>query len=131
MATLTLDTSLVELLDRFRGRVADARVTYPERAIVEVTDHEGRLWWLETWEATYSPTHPDELNGKTVAGASIDRHTEVLTVGFSDGTRFTVTPIPDEEDDAIENWDLFAPEGMVLIYGPRGRWKLADASKCN
>ena len=47
------------------------------------------------------------------------------------GTFFTVTPIPDEADDAIENWDLFTPEGLVLIYGPKRQWKLADASKCN
>jgi hypothetical protein len=87
--TITLDTSLVDLLDRFRGRITNARVT------------------------------------------GVHRQARVLTIGFSDGTNLTVASIHDDADDAVENWDLFSPEGLVLIYGPKGRWKLADASKCN
>jgi hypothetical protein len=93
-----------------------------------VTDAEGGLWRFATWEADYSPTDPEGLAGKTVVSADLDEPGGKLTIGFSDGTTFTVTPIPDEEDDAIENWELFTPEGLVLSYGPRGRWQLGKAT---
>jgi hypothetical protein len=51
----------------------------------------------------------------------------VLTVSFSDESFFTLTPIPDESDDAIENWEIFTPERLILAYGPRGRWLLGRA----
>jgi hypothetical protein len=128
MAFVTSGTSPAELMRRFRGRVTKAGLTYPERGRLQVTDAEGGLWRFATWEADYSPTDPEGLAGKTVVSADLDEPGGKLTIGFSDGTTFTVTPIPDEEDDAIENWELFTPEGLVLSYGPWGRWQLGKAT---
>lgn len=129
MATVTPDTSPAELLRRFRGAVADARLTYPERAAVDVEDDTGGKWHLTTWWAEYSPADPERLRGKTVVEADLGERPGQLTVGFSDGTAFTVTPVVDETKDAIQSWELFTPEGLVLSYGPFGRWSLGHASK--
>ena len=128
MSIVTPDTSPASLLARVRGPVTDAHLTYPERMQLDVTDAEGGLWNLISWEADYIPSDPEELRGKTVVSADLDARSETLTVDFSDGTGFALTPIPDEEDDAIENWELFTPEGLVLSYGPRGRWQLGKAT---
>jgi hypothetical protein len=126
MATMTSDASAAALLGRFRGRVTKARLTYPERAALDVTDHDGGHWYLATWDAEYLPGDPEVLHGKTVVGADLDEKSQVLTVDFSDGTAFSATPIAYDDED-VENWELFTPEGMVLTYGPRGRWRLGRA----
>jgi hypothetical protein len=128
MSIVIPETSPADLLARVRGSVKDARLTYPERVRFEVMDAHGGLWLLATWEAEYSPADPEELNGKTVVSAHLDDRSLVLTIGFSDGTSFTVTPIPDDDEGAIENWELFTPEGQVLRYGPWGRWHLGNAT---
>jgi hypothetical protein len=128
MAVLTPDTSPRDLLSRVRGKVEHARLTYPERVHLEVMDAAGGLWFLATWEADYSPGDPSELDGKSVVGTDLDEASGTLTVVFSDDTCFTVVPIRDEEDDAIENWQLFTPDGFVLNYGPGERWVLKRAS---
>jgi hypothetical protein len=127
MAIVTSDTSAAALLGRFRGQVTKARLTYPERAAFDVTDANGGNWYLATWDADYLPADPKILLGKTVVGANLDEESEVLTIDFSDETVFTATPIVHEDED-VENWGLFTPEGLVLIYGPRGRWRLAKGS---
>jgi hypothetical protein len=129
MSIVSLDTSPAGLLARFRGRVTNALVTYPERMILEVVDAAGAAWRISTWEAEYSPEDPDVLNGKTVAGAELDGETSVLTISFVDGSCSVVTPIHDNAVDAIENWQLFTPHGAVLSYGPRGRWDLTSADE--
>jgi hypothetical protein len=126
MPIVTVDTSPAQLLGRFRGLVTDAGPTYPERARLKVTDGEGGLWRLGTWDGDYSPADPEALCGKIVVSAELDERSGVLTVGFSDETTFTVIPTSVEGDD-IENWELFTPEGLVLTYGPRGRWQLGSA----
>ncbi len=128
MATVTSDTSPAALLDRFRGTVTMSGLTYPDRAAIDVADAEGGEWHLTTWWANYSPADPEVFGGKAVVSADLGEPPGTLTVGFSDGTTFVVTPVPDEEDDAIENWELFTPEGLVLTFGPRGRWQLSRAS---
>jgi hypothetical protein len=128
MSIVIPETSPADLLARVRGPVKDARLTYPERVHFEVTDVHGGLWFLATWEAEYSPADPEELNGKTVVSADLDDRSRVLTIGFSDGTSFTVTPIPDDDDGAIENWELFTPDDLLLTYGPWGRWHLGKAT---
>src|ERR1700744_5149657 len=126
---MTPDTSPADLLARLRGPVRDARLTYPERAHFEVTDVSGGRWLLATWDADYLPADPSELCGKTVAGASLYKESGPLVFRFSDGTSFPVTPDSDEGDpEAILNWELFTPEGLVLTYGPWGRWHLGDAT---
>jgi hypothetical protein len=127
MSVVASDTLPEKLLGRFRGPVTDGRPTYPERVHVEVRDAQGGLWCLATWDADYSPENPEVLNGKDVVSANLDGASGVLTVGFSDDSVFTVTPNLIEEDEDIENWELFTPEGLVLTYGPRGRWHLGSA----
>ena len=102
MALVTPDTSPADVLAGVRGLVTEARLTYPERLHLPVIDHQGGRWFLATWEASYLPDDPEELNGKTVVSADLDDRSRVLTIGFSDGTSFTVTPIPDDEDDATD-----------------------------
>ena len=129
MTIVTSNTSAAALLTRFGGLVTKARVTYPERAALDVIDAEGGEWYLATWWAEFAPVDPEELGGKTVVSADLGEPPGKLTVGFSDGTTFTITPVADEEKDAIENWELFTPEGLVLSYGPKGRWSLAEAAE--
>jgi hypothetical protein len=127
MNTVTSDTSPARLLARVRGAVTDAHLTYPERIQVDVRDPDGGVWSLISWWADYSPSDPDQLHDKTVIDVDLDAAGKV-TVSFSDQSTFTITPVPDEEDDAIENWELFTPDGLVLHYGPYGRWHLNDAT---
>ncbi len=127
MSIVTPNTSPAGLLARVRGVVSDAHLTYPERIQVDVTDQTGRVWNLISWWADYSPTDPERLQGKTVVDIDLDA-TGKVTVVFSDRTDFSITPVPDNEDDAIENWELFTPEGLVLTYGPYGRWHLNNAT---
>ena len=56
-------------------------------------------------------------------GATDDGSSGVLTIGFSDGSAFTVTPDAEEDDDA-EHWELFTPENLFLAQGPIGRFKV-------
>ncbi len=127
MSTVKSDTSPAALLGHLRGRVTNARLTYPERAAIDVLDDDGGEWHLTTWWADHTPGDPARFRGKTVVGADLGGSAGKLTIGFSDGTAFTITPVWDEEDDAIENWELFTPDGRVLICGPRGRWQTIDA----
>jgi hypothetical protein len=124
MATLIPHISPAMLLGRVRGPVTAARLTYPERIRVEVTDADGGLWRLATWDAEYSPSDPGALIGKTVLDTSLDGASGVLKLSFSDGTCFTATPDPVEEGD-VEDWELFTPEGLVLAYGPKGQWQVS------
>jgi len=127
MAIVSSDTSPALLLDRFRGPVTDTRPLYPERIRIEVTDTQGNIWRLVTFDAEYSPSDPECLIGRTVVKTNLAKEGKVV-VGFSDGSNFTATPIPDDEDDDIENWSLFMPDGRVLVFGPQGRWKVVSAT---
>jgi hypothetical protein len=127
MSTVKPHTSPTALLSRFRGRVTKARLTFPERAAINLEDADGGSWYLATWWADYSPADPEVFNGNTVVSAELGEAPGRLTIGFSDGTSFTISPARDEGDDAIENWELFTPENSVLIFGPRERWQLVEA----
>jgi hypothetical protein len=128
MSIVIPNTSPADLLARLRGSVKEARLTYPERVHLPVIDDQGDRWFLATWEASYLPADPEELNGKTVVSADLEDRSRVLAIGFSDGTSFTVTPIPDDDEGAIENWELFTPDDLLLTYGPWGRWHLGRAT---
>jgi hypothetical protein len=127
MAPVISDTSPADLLARFRGPVTDARHTYPERLHFEVRDAQGGEWLIATWESAWSPPDPASLHGKTVTSADQDPSGR-LAIGFSDGSCFEVIPDHEGTDDDIQAWELFTPEGLVLHYGPAGRWRLARAS---
>lgn len=127
MSIMSSDTSPAMLFDRVRGRVSDAYRLYPGRIGIEVTDAEEGLWCLATCDAEFSPSEPESLVGRTVVRADVDQKGAVV-LGFSDETNFTASPIPVDDDDDIENWSLFTPDGLVLVFGPRGRWKLVSAT---
>jgi hypothetical protein len=127
MSAVALDITPVDLLARFRGVVVGTRLAHSKRPYLELTDAEGGTWRLVSWHADYSASSPRDNKGKSVLAAAIDERSGVLKVSFSDESSFTLTPIPDESDDAIENWEIFTPEGLILAYGPRGRWLLGRA----
>lgn len=128
MSNLTHDTSPADLLACVRGPVTNARMTYPERIRVEVTDVGGDPWRLATWDVDYSPSDPEALIGRTVVDTSLDDLSGILILSFSDGTRFTVTPTPAGGGD-VEYWELFTPEALVLSYGPIGQWQLGTSDE--
>jgi Family of unknown function (DUF6188) len=118
------DTFPTDLLSRFRGSIIEANPAYPEVLQLKVRDAQSGEWWFITQEARWSPTDPDVFLDKTVVSADFDKSSGTLTIGFSDGSNFTVTPDHEGAGDDLEAWELFTPERTVLTYGPRGRWLL-------
>lgn len=127
MAIVSSDTSPVQLLARFRGPVTDIYPLYPERIGIDVRDTQGETWRLVTCDAEYSPSDPETLIGRTVVRTDLDEKRN-LVVGFSDGTEFTVTPYPIDEGFDIENWNLFMPDDLVLVFGPSWRWRVVKST---
>jgi hypothetical protein len=127
MSATSLDTTPVHLLARFRGLVVNTRLPHSKRTYLEVKNDEGGTWRLVSWSTASSKSGAGNNDGKTVVGATVDDRSGVLTVGFSDASFFTLTPVLDDADDAVENWEIFTPEGLVLAFGPRGRWLLGRA----
>jgi hypothetical protein len=128
MAIAISDISPADLLGRFRGPITEAYHGYPEVILFDVKDSEGGEWHFVTWDADYSPSDPDALLGKVVVSADLDEEPGALTIGFSDGSAFKVTPVFYEPVDDLEHWELFTPEGLVLHLGPGSRWRLGEAS---
>jgi hypothetical protein len=127
--TVIPDISPPELIARIRGQIFKANYAYPETIQFRLTDHRGGEWWLATQWADYSPTDPDELIGKVVVDTKLDAHSGNLTFTFSDGSEFKVTSRPQEEPgDDLEHWDLFTPEGLVLVWGPDATLQLKRAT---
>lgn len=120
------DISPTTVLARFHGQVTEGRLTHSKRIYLEIEDARGGRWRLISWEADYTATFPGFPGTKTVTAADFDLGSRTLTVSFSDHTSLTLAAIPDEADDAIEHWELFTPEGMVLAYGPWGTWRFGD-----
>jgi hypothetical protein len=117
------DISPATVLARFRGQVTGGRLTHSKRIYLEVDDANGGRWRLISWEADYTATFAGFPSAKRVTSADLDHDSGTLTVTFSDRASLTLAAIPDDADDAIENWELFTPEGMVLAYGPWGTWR--------
>lgn len=117
--TVIPDVSPTELLARLRGQIFKANRAYPETIQFKLRDAEGGEWWLATQWADYSPSDPVDILGKVVVDASLDERSGNLTLAFSDGSEFRVIARPQEEPgDDLEHWDLFTPEGLVLVWGP-------------
>jgi len=127
-STVTTDISPSDLLGRFRGPVFDARHGYPETMQLKVTDGEGGVWWLTTFDSQYTPSDPDDLLGKAVVGAGLDERSGLLTVDFADGSAFRIVPNPLDPEYDLTVWSLFTPDGMVLIWGPGDRREFRKAS---
>jgi hypothetical protein len=125
MATVISTDISTELLARFRGVIAEAWITYPERAAFDLIDADGGKWHLTTWWSDFSPEDPAAFSGKTVVDLILgDEPPRDLTLEFSDGSDFKIVSVTDEEPDPIHHWELFTPEGRVLDYGPGDHWHL-------
>jgi hypothetical protein len=123
MALVAQNTSPADLLSRFRGQIFSSRPGYPEVLHLKLRDGAGGEWWLSTFYAEYSPSDPEIFLDKTVVTAEMEP-SGGLTVGFSDGSRLDVRPIPlepNESGDDLETWSLISPDGLIVDYGPGER----------
>jgi hypothetical protein len=127
--TVIPDIAPAALLARLRGQVLEANRAYPETVQFKLRDADGGEWWLATQWADYYPSDPADILGKVVDDAKLDERTGDLTFTFSDGSEFKVVSRPQEEPgDDLEHWDLFTPEGLVLVWGPDASWQLKRAT---
>lgn len=128
MATvLALDASPLNVLRQMRGSVVDARIAYPEVLHVEVRDSRGDVWRLATQDARWSPSDPTQLVGRSIEDAGIDEGTGELRCKLSDGSALHIEPAKLQADDDPPNWELIAPTGIVLEFGPGLRWQISGA----
>ncbi len=127
--TLPLDTSPMSVLRALRGTIIDARLGYPEVLHVQIRDAVGDVWWLVTQDADWSPADPAQLLGRMVEDVRIDAQTGGLRCGLSDGQHLEVTPgaLVADEDDAPPSWEVLAPSGQMLAFGPGLRWLVAPS----
>jgi hypothetical protein len=129
MTTVIPDISPSDLVGRFRGTITRAAPGYPEVIHLDVKAPDGGKWSFSTFYAEYSPSDPDFFPGKTIVDADLEP-SGMLTLSFSDGSRFRVVPGPLEPNDSgddLETWHLFTPDGLALFYGPGPRWELGPA----
>jgi hypothetical protein len=127
---VALDASPASVLRSMRGPIVAATIAYPEVLHVEVRDSNGALWRLATQDAEFSPPDPSELVGRSIEDAEIDEATGGLRCMLSDGSSLDVNPAASEARDDPPSWELIAPSGLVLEFGPGLRWQIAtpDAS---
>jgi len=132
MATaIALDTSPASVLRLMRGSIVAAQIAYPEVLHVEVRDSAGSVWRLATQDAEFSPLDPAKLVGRSIDDAEIDEVTGALRCALSDGSSLDVFPSTDahlaasEVRDEPPSWELIAPSGLVLEFGPGLRWQIA------
>jgi len=131
MATVAQNFTPADLLRRFRGQIFAADPGYPEVLLLKARDAKGGEWWFSTGYAEYSPSDPGVFLGKTIVAAEIQSSGN-LTVGFSDDSCLEVRPIPlppGDSGDDLETWDLIAPDGLVVQYGPGERWALEELGR--
>jgi hypothetical protein len=127
MSAVALDNTPIHLLARFRGLVVGTRLPHSRRTYFEVIDATTGRWRLRTWRASCSSTDDGNHLGKTILSVEIDDQSGVLTISFSDGSSCFLSPNPDSQDEGLEYWEIFTPEGLILAYGPSGRWLLGSA----
>lgn len=127
MATfVALDTSPVSVLRSLRGSIVAARIAYPEVLHVEVRDSTGASWRLASQDAEFSPRDPSSLVGRSVERATIDEITGGLCCELSDGSHLEVRPVGQQARDDPPSWELIAPSGLVLEFGPGLRWQITS-----
>ena len=92
-----------------------------------IRDPAGELWRLITQDAEWTPGEPSALVGRSIQDAEIDEDSGELSCQLSDGSRLVVSPTHQEADDDPPNWELIAPDGLVLEFGPGMRWRIGNA----
>src|SRR4051812_8018648 len=114
MSTVTSNTSPTQLVTRVHGTVTRARVTASGRVELTILDPAGGRWHLVSWEATCSTPGPDGPSGKSIVRTELDAESGLLTLAFSNESDLTLTPNQEVNDESVEDWQLFTPEGLVL-----------------
>jgi hypothetical protein len=110
-----------------RGPVVDARIAYPDVLHVEVRDSRGGIWRLATQDATWLPSDPAQLVGRSIDDADIDEESGELRCRFSNGLVLDIKAAAAETDDDPPYWELISPAGVVLEFGPGVRWQISGA----
>jgi hypothetical protein len=128
-AVVAPNSSPAGVLRLVRGSITAARHAYPDVLHLEIQDAGGSLWKLATQDATWSPADPAQLVDRKVEEATLDEETGELRVALSDGSCFSVVPAEQTAEDDPPNWKLFTPEGVVLVFGPGGRWQFNRADE--
>lgn len=128
-AVVAPNASPAGVLRLVRGSITAARHAYPEALHIEIQDPGGGLWKLATQDAELSPADPSQLIDRTVERADLDQETGELRLALSGGSSFKVVPAEQEAEDDPPNWKLFTPEGLVLVFGPGGRWQFNRADE--
>jgi hypothetical protein len=100
---------------------------YPEVLHLNIRDSAGDHWHLATQDAEWSPADPAGLVGQIINSTEIDEKSGELRCELADGSVFSVLPAEQEADDDPPNWELLAPGGVFLEYGPGPRWQIGDA----
>ncbi len=124
---VALDASPLNVLRSMRGSIVDARIAYPQVLHVDIRDPAGELWRLVTQDAEWTPADPSELIGRSIQDAEIEEDSGELRCRLSDGSQLVVSPAQQEADDDPPNWELIAPDGLVLEFGPGMRWRIGSA----
>jgi hypothetical protein len=126
-SVIALDASPASILRSLRGQVLSARIAYPDILHVEVRDSRGELWRLATQDADWSPADPAQLVGRSIVDAHIDERSGELRCALSDGSCFDVTPAAVGAAGDPPCWEIIAPTGIVLEFGPGVRWQVSSA----
>lgn len=126
-AAAALDASPASVLRSMRGAIVAAQIAHPDVLHVTVRDSAGAIWRLATQDAEFSPSNPEELVGRSIEDAEIDEKTGGLRCSLSGGSRLDVRPAASGSRDDPPSWELLAPNGLVLEFGPGLRWQIADA----
>lgn len=122
-----LDSSPANVLPDFRGLIVAAGVAFPDVLHVEVRDEQGEVWKLATQDARWSPTDPQALIGRSIVTAGIEPGTGTLRCDLSDGSALVVVSDSAAAKDDPPTWELIAPTGVALEFGPGLRWQIASA----
>ena len=127
MATVVaLDASPENVLRAMRGSIVGARKAYPEVLHIEIRDPAGNLWLLATQDAEWSPLDPAKLMGRVIEDATLDETGE-LCCRLSDDSFLAIKPGTGESSEDPPYWELIAPGGVVLEFGPGVRWQISAA----
>lgn len=121
---IALDASPTSVLRSMRGSIVAAQIAYPDVLHVKVRDSAGALWLLATQDAEFSPADPGDLVGRSIEDAEIDEMTGGLRCRLSDGSFLDVRSASPEARDDPPSWELIAPSGLVLEFGPGLRWQI-------
>ena len=124
---IALDSSPANVLPEFRGPIVAAQIAFPDVLHVEVRDERGEVWKLATQDARWSPEDPNVLTGQSIVRAGVDPASGDLRCDLSNGSMLVIASRPASARDDPPSWELIAPTGVVLEFGPGMRWQIASA----